>query len=208
MGLFGFLKSKNKTSTSAQDNTYSLERKRILDILRSQLANAGDSRSAIPMRFFIKQTEEFNSDYAMIYDRGCCEKCAPYRKRYYSISGKDSRLPKLPDFFLDIKNWEHCGLALSPTTQIAVDVEFQTNSHGILNSKRPFMDDRTVEEKLRYQAWLDEKQAEADKAQDKKDYEYLQAHHPEIIPKSFGAYRRLKNSNPDKFNEIKQYLNT
>ena len=95
---------------------------------------------------------------------------------------------------------------LQPVYDIDILIEVRGNQ-VISESNRPFVDDRTAEEKESYQNYLAEKQAEAEKAQDKEDYAELSALYPDIVPKSFGAYRRLKNSNPDKFEEIRNLLN-
>ena len=120
MGLFDFFKRKSADSTvnsqqsikresEQQTDIYAEERDRILHILTEQLARFPNSRAAVPLTYFLKYTDEFDSDYAHTMScHCCCEKCAPYRQRYYSISGKDKRVPKIPDFFLDIRNWEHC----------------------------------------------------------------------------------------------------
>lgn len=184
---------------------YTQERGRILSILADQAMQFPDSRAAIPLAYFLKLTTEQNSDYAHAVLVGCCEKCAPYRNRYYSISGKDKRFPKVPDFFLDIKNWEHCHVVLQPVYDIDILIEVRGNQ-VVSESNRPFVDDRTAEEKESYQNYLAEKQAEAEKAQDKEDYDELSALYPDSVPKSFGAYRRLKNSNPEKFEEIRKLL--
>ena len=223
MGLFNFFKRKSAQGTNPpvtvpipverelsnkpeKIDPYTQERGRILSILADQAMQFPDSRAAIPLAYFLKQTTELNSDYAKASLIGCCDKCAPYRNRYYSISGKDKRLPKVPDFFLDIKNWEHCHVVLQPVYDIDILIEVSGNQ-VISESNRPFVDDRTAEEKESYQNYLAEKQAEAEKAQDKEDYAELSALYPDSVPKSFGAYRRLRNSNPDKFEEIRNLLN-
>lgn len=221
MGLFDFFKKKptqpvgqvivpipverEQSSKPVQIDEYVQERGRILSILSDQAMQFPDSRAAIPLAYFLKLTTEQNSDYAHTTLVGCCDKCAPYRNRYYSISGKDKRLPKVPDFFLDIKNWEHCHVVLQPVYDIDILIEVKGNQ-VVNESNRPFIDDRTAEERENYQNYLAEKQAEAEKAQDKEDYEILSALYPDIVPKSFGAYRRLRNSNPGKFEEIRQLL--
>lgn len=221
MGLFDFFKKKpaqpvgqvivpipverEQSSKPVQIDEYVQERGRILSILSDQAMQFPDSRAAISLAYFLKLTTEQNSDYAHTTLVGCCDKCAPYRNRYYSISGKDKRLPKVPDFFLDIKNWEHCHVVLQPVYDIDILIEVKGNQ-VVNESNRPFIDDRTAEERENYQNYLAEKQAEAEKAQDKEDYEILSALYPDIVPKSFGAYRRLRNSNPGKFEEIRQLL--
>lgn len=190
-----------QSSKPGQIDEYVQERGRILSILADQAMQFPDSPKALLIASFAKHTLELDTDYASSRDTGCCcGKCAPYKNRIYSISGKDKRIPKLPDFFLDISNWEHCGVCLTTAN------EYMLRDDLITKSNRPFVDDRTPEQKQNYQNYLAEKQAEAEKAQDKEDYAELSALCPDIVPKSFGAYRRLKNSNPEKFEEIRKLL--
>lgn len=217
MGLFDFLKKKS-TLTANQPaaapsfvemteqpvekiDPYTQERGRILSILADQAMQFPDNPKALLAAVFAKNTLELDTDYASSRDTWCCcGKCAPYKDRIYSISGKDKRVPKLPDFFLDISNWEHCGVCVTSAN------EYMLRDDLIIKSNRPFVDDRTPEQKENYQNYLAEKQAEAEKAQDKEDYAELSALYPDSVPKSFGAYRRLKNSNPAKFEEIRNLL--
>lgn len=220
MGLFDFFKKKpaqpvgqvivpipverDQSSKPGKINEYVQERGRILSILADQAMQFPDSPKALLVAAFAKTTLELDTDYASSRDTGCCcGKCAPYKNRIYSISGKDRRVPKLPDFFLDISNWEHCGICLTTANEFMLEVN---RNDLIARSNRPFIDDRTAEEKENYQNYLAEKQAEAEKAQDKDDYEELSALYPDSVPKSFSAYRRLRNSNPGKFEEIRQLL--
>lgn len=222
MGLFNFFKRKSAQSTNPpvavpipverelsnkpeKIDPYTQERGRILSILADQAMQFPDSPKALLIASFAKNTIELDRDYATSRDTWCCcDKCAPYRNRIYSISGKDKRIPKLPDFFLDISNWEHCGVCLTTANEFMLEVN---RDDLIARSNRPFIDDRTPEQKENYQNYLAEKQAEAEKAQDKEDYAELSALYPDSVPKSFGAYRRLRNSNPDKFEEIRNLLN-
>lgn len=220
MGLFDFFKKKpaqpvgqvivpipverEQSSKPVQIDEYVQERGRILSILADQAVQFPDSPKALLIASFAKHTLELDTDYASSRDTGCCcGKCAPYKNRIYSISGKDRRVPKLPDFFLDISNWEHCGVCLTTANEFMLEVN---RDDLITRSNRPFVDDRTPEQRENYQNYLAEKQAEAEKAQDKEDYTELSALYPESVPKTFGAYRRLRNSNPQKFEEIRHLL--
>lgn len=115
--------------------------------------NFSDELISIRMNYFIKCTLEFGSDYAMTDDQLCCSKCAPFANRYYSISGNDSRFPKLPEFFADPEKISCCGLFLSPVSNVAIETFIETKSRGdiIAISNRPFKDNRTEQEKINYE---------------------------------------------------------
>lgn len=120
----------------------------------------------------------------------CCSKCAMYRRRIYSLSGRDKRFPKIPaDFDSDC-----CGLSLYPYIWGVSEPSFSAKN-PIKYSNRPFADDRTAKEKKDYQAILDLREQEREKEADRKIYEKLVSAIPNDAPKSFSAFRRAKNSN-------------
>lgn len=123
---------------------------------------------------------------------GCCPICAKYRGRIFSISGKNTTFPKLPEDFL-----HEC---LSP---IYIFPYFEGSCSAydksldvVAYSNRPFEDDRTQEEKEQYSARLAEKnEMEADRA----DYDWIWQYLPEQCPKSFSSYRRMKKAKSASF---------
>ena len=90
MGLFDFFKKKSaqpvgqvivpipvereQSSKPVQIDEYVQERGRILSILADQAMQFLDSRAAIHLAYFLKQTTELNSDYAKASLIGCCDK--------------------------------------------------------------------------------------------------------------------------------------
>ena len=63
----------------------------------------------------------------------------------------------------------------------------------------PMRDTRTSEESALYERRQSDLAAEK---KDRDDYAWLQEHLPEIAPKSFGGYRRMKNSNSNNFQKL------
>ncbi len=128
----------------------------------------------------------------------CCSECAKYRERIYSYYGKDSRFPIFPRFLLD--HPDHCGL-------IAMPFEFDYCSFRTIKGKdlrgkalikfsnRPFIDDRTPEEKVTYENLKNDQI-------DRTSYAWLQKFAPDICPKSYGGYRRMKNANSTNFQKL------
>jgi len=69
-----------------------------------------------------------------------------YRRRIYSLSGRDKRFPKIPgDFDSDC-----CGLSLHPYFWGTSEPSFSAKN-PIKYSNRPFVDDRTAKQKNDYQ---------------------------------------------------------
>lgn len=129
----------------------------------------------------------------------CCERCAKYRRRIYSLTGRDRRFPKLPHDF----NSYCCGLALYPYIWGVSEPAFTCRS-VIQYSNRPFIDDRTVKQKEDYQKLLDLRETEKQKKHDKEVYHQLVSILPDDAPKSFSAFRRMKNSNSSSYIALKR----
>lgn len=68
-------------------------------------------------------------------------------------------------------------------------------------SNRPFVDDRSEQEKAE---WAQIEAAAVREEQDRKEYEWLQRNLPDKAPKSFGGYRKMKNSNSENFQKLMQ----
>lgn len=129
----------------------------------------------------------------------CCPKCAMYRRRIYSLSGRDKRFPKIPvDFDSDC-----CGLSLYPYIWGVSEPSFSAKN-PIKYSNRPFVDDRTAKEKKDYQSILDARAQERQKELDRRTYEKILASMPSDAPKSFAAFRRIKNANSASYVALKK----
>ena len=134
------------------------------------------------------------------YFNGCCEECAKYRGRWFSISGKDKRFPKKPP-----ENYGcTCqGLTFMPVIYGVSEPTYCPKKTNIIEySNRPFVDDRTKKEKENHQHYLDTIAFEKIKNNDKAEYDKLVSALPNDTPKTFSAYRRMKISETAKFNEL------
>ena len=154
-----------------------------------------------------------------------CEKCTPYQDRIYSISGKDTRFPKLPQHIIENKGL-HCKISFYSTdyyrgktiTQYIYKNEndFVTKEIDALKySNRPFIDDRNSYDKQRYDKWVDEetKRREADMLYYNREHrinEYkLHLEYHQIVmlmkdkaPKSYSGYMKMKRNNTANFQKI------
>lgn len=154
-------------------------------------------------RELISLLERLGGDLVLAsYVRCCCSECAKYRGRVYSYSGQDARFPKLPAFLLD--NQHNCGISFSPfimeTSSFATPTGLTTSESEIIHySNRPFVDDRTLAELSDWKDWELKQSRKEAKELARKDYDWLWEFLPDICPKSFSAYMRIKNSQTEKF---------
>lgn len=126
----------------------------------------------------------------------CCETCAKYRGRVFSLYGADKRFPLFPNDYHD-----NCGLIPWPFIY-GVDEPQHCSGNIIKFSNRPFIDDRTPKEKEDYKAVLLKLEEDNLRDLDKQDYDWLWEHMPEICPKSFSSYRRMKSANTKNYIKI------
>lgn len=137
---------------------------------------------------------EMSKDYCT------CGECAKYQGRIFSISGKDSRFPKLPEqVFIYGGIHKGCRHTFHTYTDGISTPQYCTKEEAIAYSNRPFIDDRSEEEKAEYEK---KQQEEKMMIQDRINYDKICEFLPDIAPKSFGGYRKMKNSNSKNFQKI------
>ena len=129
-----------------------------------------------------------------------CDECAKYTKRYFSISGNSKIYPKLPEYLLQ-KSEEHkyCAITLYPVLDNISLPIWDYKGDFIKYCNRPFVDERTKEQKAIFEKEVKEKE---ETAKDKEFYDLIFEKFPEIAPKSFGGYRRMKASNSDNYKKL------
>lgn len=139
------------------------------------------------------------------YIRCCCAECAKYRERVYSVSGKDSRFPKLPEYLLA---GEHdCGIMLYPfldgvNSMRTRDGKDLNGAKIIKYSNRPFVDDRPPDELRDIEGIERQRATDSVREQNRKDYDWLWEHLPSVCPKSLSGYSRMKNANSENYQKI------
>ena len=137
-----------------------------------------------------------------------CDECAKYIKRYFSISGKSNKYPKLPEYLLH-KSPEHkyCAIDIYPILDNISEPAWDYKGDFIKHCNRPFVDERTKEQKANFEKEVKERE---EVLKDKEFYDLIFEKIPEIAPKSFGGFRRMKAANSDKYKKLlqkaKEYL--
>lgn len=189
------------------------EKKCVEDRKRSAIAGANSWAATFRENAF-RSAKDYGRDLVVFHDHatGCCAECAQHIGRVYSISGKNTVFPALPEYAKKHGNFHpgcHCTMA----------VYFDGGCvyrHGqtvdpIQASQRPMVDDRTEQEKQWYQESVDrietEAIEEASKEWDRVEYQKLLELYPEDCPKSFGAYRRMKSGNTAGFKKLLELAN-
>lgn len=141
------------------------------------------------------------------YGDGCCEECAKLRGRVYSISGNHKIFPALPGYVREHGNF-HPGCRCTMSIYFGVESVYLAGNEidAIETSTRPWEDNRTDREKALYQEYVDRSNKSVEEAaqreKDRAEYQKLLQTMPDLAPKSFSAYRRMKNSNSTKFQEL------
>lgn len=130
------------------------------------------------------------------YGSGCCEECAKMRGRVYSISGKSQKYPSLPEYVKVHGNFHSgCRCTMVPFS----DCEETIYHKGVKidarkASCRPYVDDRSEKEKLLYQEYVEREENEAQQERDRDEYDAIVEALGDRAPKTFSAYRRMKNA--------------
>ena len=152
----------------------------------------------------IKQCKDFDTDYIYCGGHTCtCSECAKYQNRVYSISGKDSAYPKLPDFVYEYggfhPGFRHC---FYPFSGDSIADKNGNYVDALEYSNRPFVDDRTPEEIEGYNQYL--KKAEKERLHDEnlKAFYILKKELPDVMPKSYSTFAQYKAHNSDKYINI------
>ena len=156
--------------------------------------------------------DKYKDDYVQVVSFCCCSECAKYRFRIYSISGRDKRFPKLPDY---VKKYSwHCGLGTRPFVlgihymRLSPNKSLNEIDELIEYSNRPFVDDREDEEIERYNRILAKNKQDyidgINKEQACAEYEQILTNLPDISPKSQGGYLKMKKSNSANFQKLKE----
>jgi hypothetical protein len=129
-----------------------------------------------------------------------CDECAKYTKRYFSISGKSKKYPKLPEYLLkDLPEHKYCGIVLYPVLDGVSEPAWNYKGDLVKYCNRPFVDERTKEQKELFEKEVKEKE---EAAIDKEFYDLIFEKCPDIAPKSFSGYRRMKATNSSNYQKI------
>lgn len=144
---------------------------------------------------------EFGTDLVEMDEHPCtCGECAKYQGRVFSLSGRSTKFPKIPDeFFIYGGIHEGCSHSFFPYFDGVSKPTYHRNI--VAYSNRPFVDNRTKAQKLEYEQAI---KAAAEEAKDRENYEWCWEYLGDIAPKSFSGYRRMKNSDSANFQKLCQ----
>ena len=152
----------------------------------------------------LSDCKQLGIDLVVFHDHfgDTCGECAKMNARVYSISGKSRLYPKLPDYVREHGNF-HPGCRCTMSVYFGEPVYYrgkETNARWASN--RSYTDDRTEVQKAMYQEYLDHLADEAQKEADRNEYQLILTKLPDIAPKSFASYRRMKNAKTKNFFSI------
>lgn len=131
-----------------------------------------------------------------------CAYCSKLQGRVYCIDGKDKRFPLVP------KLHDGCRHRFFPFIYGCSSL-YDLNGNKvdpIVFSNRPFIDERTSEQIEAYERKIDEKRKKYEYEIDQRNYYILKSNYPDICPKSFYAYRKLKETCPSEFKKLERLL--
>lgn len=151
-------------------------------------------------------SKKYHSDLVVFDDHGsgCCSECAKYTGRVYSISGKNKNYPALPEYAKLHGNFH-------PGCRCSMSLYFEGNKiyykgkevNAKKASNRPWIDDRTDHQKKSYDEYLknnlENQKKEKLREINKREYALILEKLPEIAPKSYSGYVRMKNSKSKNF---------
>lgn len=130
-----------------------------------------------------------------------CAVCAMYTRRIFSISGKDKRFPVLPDFFRMMpREHDFCLVSFYPFLLNFSEPTWEFRGNLFDWSNRPYKDERSSQQKEYYRDWVISNLQES---LDRENYDFIREYLPEVAPKSFGGYRRMKNMRSTAYKKIR-----
>lgn len=129
-----------------------------------------------------------------------CPLCAPLEGRVYSISGEDKRFPALDIAYDgDYANIHpNCAHVLTPYIEDFVD----NLKEDIANSNRPFEIDERAKQQI--ESYNKIQAVKTELRNDRKLYEKYKIVLGEDAPKSFSGFRKMKGSDSENWQNIKQ----
>jgi hypothetical protein len=135
-----------------------------------------------------------------------CVECASYCKRIFSLTGKDIRFPRLPTYFyLSLPEHDYCIIDFYLFFDEIDKPTWSYRGDLVSWSNRPLSDERTnAQNKLFIERVSENEQMIVDR----NNYDLLSELLPEVAPKSFGSYRRMKNLNSPNYQKLSEVAST
>lgn len=138
-------------------------------------------------------------DTVFVTTSNLCPTCSMYNRRVYSLYGRDKRFPKLPAF-LKQSQCPTCSVYIGQCKYFPFVKNSTDLDKDISFSNRPFVDQRTLEQK---KTWQDKNNQKNFDIQSNIEFKWIQENLPDIAPKSIGGYKRMKTSNSSNFQKLK-----
>ena len=143
------------------------------------------------------QAKLYRNDLVETFDTPfVCPICAKYTARIFSLNGKNKKFPKMPDElrYRNPKEHEFCNAMIFFHTTGNPAFQFKGNLYKYCN--RPFVDNRTEEQKKHFAMEVFNKKQER---RDRFVYDWLRENMPDVAPKSFAGFRKMKNSKSENY---------
>ncbi len=177
--------------------------------VESELLNIFPNESSLHLQAFKKMLSECkacHTDYIFCSSHGgTCPICAKYQCRVYCISGKDKRLPKLPDVVYQYGGFHKgCRHSFYPFyLDISTFSDHHLQKHDVYQySNRPFEDDRSDADKQLYAQRLENQKKLKESEENKKLYYELMQIIPDVMPKSVAGFTKMKRANSINYQKI------
>lgn len=172
-----------------------------IDELFSECLNASALKMAIGNAKQIKTDLLESTDISID-----CAECSGICRRIFSISGKDRRFPALPQALTKNRpGHEYCNLDFYPFIPEFDKPTWKYRGNLIQWCNRPYIDERNkLQKKVFYERIFEEEQ----KSLDNGLYSLLCEKAPNLAPKSFGGFRRMKSLQSQNFLKIAEIAAT
>lgn len=178
-----------------------------------------------------KEAREFETDLVIMNTHhASCPECAKYQGRVFSLSGKDPLFPPMPKEFWKYGGIHPgCGHAFFPfiygvssddlrdTLELYQTIPPMYSRDIVAFSNRPFVDDRSSDD---IQRWIEHNEKRRKELEDqriareqmienahfhfqeKQKYKLILDNLPELAPKSYPGFRRMKVNNTPNYQKI------
>lgn len=178
-------------------------------ILTNETIQSKENTQRIAIQNFQRNSKNGLVMYSS-YSGLCCEICAKYSGRVYrtSWSWANRKYPMLPKFLADC-GCQHigCNSGTAPFEPSWGGTVYYLGERLPLakGQARPYRDERTEEDKLKYEQTIARiKQEDENEHLDRlREYHLLKTKLPEgMMPKSLSAYTKIKNANTEQYQAI------
>lgn len=202
----------DRSTAHSKENYTKYEREYIDKAIDSQ--NQFFDSTALSIKESVMESAiQFNMDLVAFHDygSGCCEDCAKKTGRVYSLSGSSKRFLALPKYVKDHGNF-HPGCRCTMSLYFEGDEIYYKGDlvNALKASNRPWTDDRDQREIDCYLEYIDRTTSKAKndalKDWDRYEYNIIVKEFPDVAPKSFNSYRRMKGQNTSGFQKLKSQV--